>query len=89
MPKKLPMRQCVACRQMRMKKDMIRVVKSPEGEISLDFNGKKPGRGAYLCKDIACLEKAKKTKALQRGFDTLIADEIYDALKDELEAEYG
>ena len=89
MPKKLPMRQCVACRQMRMKKDMIRVVKSPEGEISLDFNGKKPGRGANLCKDIACLEKAKKTKALQRAFDTLIADEIYDALKDELEAEYG
>ena len=65
MPKKIPMRQCVGCREMKEKRALIRVVKSPEGEISLDFRGKKPGRGAYLCPDPACLARARKSKALE------------------------
>lgn len=69
-PKKIPQRQCVGCRTMKNKRDLIRVVKSPEGEISLDFVGKKPGRGAYLCPDGACLARARKTKALERAFET-------------------
>ena len=66
MPKKIPMRQCVGCREMKEKRALIRVVKSPEGEISLDFRGKKPGRGAYLCRDTACLARALKQKQLER-----------------------
>ena len=73
MPKKIPMRQCVGCREMKEKRALIRVVKSPEGEISLDFRGKKPGRGAYLCPDPACLARARKSKALERAFSTALA----------------
>ena len=64
MPKKIPMRQCVGCREMKPKKELIRVVKSPEGEVSLDFKGKTPGRGAYVGPDEACLKRARKAKAL-------------------------
>ena len=78
--RKIPMRQCVGCREMKPKKELIRVVRSPEGEISLDFRGKAPGRGAYLCPDTACLKKAMKSKALDRGFETTIPQEIYEAL---------
>lgn len=78
--RKIPMRQCVGCREMKPKKELIRVVRSPEGEISLDFRGKAPGRGAYLCPDTACLKKAMKSKSLDRGFETTIPQEIYDAL---------
>ena len=78
--KKIPMRQCVGCREMKAKKELIRVVKSPEGAISLDFRGKAPGRGAYLCPDTACLKKATKAKALNRAFETEIPQEIYDDL---------
>ena len=81
MPKKLPMRQCVGCREMRPKKELIRVVKSPEGTVSLDFGGKKPGRGAYVCHDVACLQKARKSRALERAFETAIPAEVYDALE--------
>ena len=59
MQRKIPMRQCVGCREMKPKKELIRVVKSPEGEVSLDFKGKKPGRGAYVCPDPECLKKAR------------------------------
>lgn len=77
MQKKIPMRQCVGCREMKPKKELIRVVKSPQGEISLDFRGKAPGRGAYLCPNGACLKKAIKSKALERGFEMPIPEEIY------------
>ena len=80
MQKKIPMRQCVGCREMKPKKELIRVVKSPEGEISLDFRGKAPGRGAYLCPDAACLKRAIKSRALERAFETAGPTEIYDGL---------
>ncbi len=80
MQKKIPMRQCVGCREMKPKKELIRVVKSPEGAISLDFRGKAPGRGAYVCPDPACLKRAIKSKALERNFETQIPQEIYDGL---------
>ena len=88
-PKKIPQRQCVGCRTMKNKKELIRVVKSPEGEISLDFTGKKAGRGAYLCPDSACLARARKAKALERAFETAIPAEVYDALQAQMEAVDG
>lgn len=84
MPKKLPMRQCVGCREMRPKKELIRVVKSPEGAISLDFRGKMPGRGAYLCPDGACLSRARKSKALERAFAQAIPPEVYERLEEQM-----
>ena len=78
--KKIPMRQCVGCREMKPKKELIRVVRSPEGNVSLDFRGKAPGRGAYLCPDAACLKRAIKAKALSRVFETEIPQQIYDEL---------
>ena len=86
MPKKIPLRQCLGCREMKPKKELIRVVRSPEGEISLDFKGKKPGRGAYLCPDPECLKKAMKSKALDRSLETQIPQEVYDRLSREMEA---
>lgn len=85
MQRKIPMRQCVGCREMKPKKELIRVVKSPEGAISLDFRGKAPGRGAYLCPDAACLKRAIKAKALERAFDLAIPQEIYDSLLQAME----
>ena len=85
MQRKIPMRQCVGCREMKPKKELIRVVKSPEGVISLDFRGKAPGRGAYLCPDAACLKRAIKAKALERAFDLAIPQEIYDSLLQKME----
>ena len=84
MPKKIPLRQCVGCREMKPKPELIRVVKSPEGEVSLDFRGKKPGRGAYVCPQAECLKKARKSRALERAFDTSIPPEVYDAMEAEL-----
>ena len=78
--KKLPQRQCVGCRERKEKRELIRVVRSPEGGISLDFKGKKPGRGAYLCPNSECLKKAIRAKALERAFDTRIPQEILDEL---------
>ena len=89
-PKKIPQRQCLGCREMKNKKDLIRVVRSPEGEISLDFKGKKPGRGAYVCPDAGCLAKARKSKALERAFETAIPTEVYDLLEQQMgEGENG
>ena len=79
MPKKIPMRQCVGCREMKEKR-------APEGEISLDFRGKKPGRGAYLCPDPACLARARKSKALERAFSTALPGEVYEALEGQMKA---
>ena len=86
MPKKIPMRQCLGCREMKAKRELIRVVRSPEGDISLDFRGKKPGRGAYVCPSPACLAKARKSKALERAFSTPIPPEVYEALEAQMEA---
>ena len=83
-PKKIPQRQCVGCREMKDKRELIRVVKSPEGEISLDFRGKKPGRGAYVCPNAECLKKARKSRALERAFSAAIPPEVYDALEQEM-----
>ena len=83
-PKKLPMRQCVGCREMRPKKELIRVVKSPEGAISLDFRGKLPGRGAYLCPDSVCLARARKSKDLERAFAQAIPPEVYERLEEQM-----
>lgn len=79
--KKIPMRQCTGCREMKPKRELIRVVRSPEGEISIDFKGKKPGRGAYICAGEECLKKARKSKALERTFNVAIPEEIYDELQ--------
>ena len=87
MQKKIPMRQCLGCREMKPKATLIRVVRSPEGEISLDGRGKASGRGAYVCKDSGCLKKARKSKALERSLEMQIPDEIYDRLEQEMEAE--
>ena len=85
MQKKIPMRQCLGCREMKPKKELIRVVRSPEGEISLDFKGKASGRGAYICHDPQCLKKAIKSKALERAFSAQIPPEIYDKLNEQME----
>ena len=85
--KKITMRQCVGCREMKPKKELVRVVKSPEGEISMDLRGKAPGRGAYVCRNLECLRRARKSRALERGFDTAIPQEVYDRLEQELEAD--
>ena len=87
MQKKIPMRQCLGCREMKPKRELIRAVRSPDGEISLDFKGKLPGRGAYLCPNPDCLRKAVKAKALERAFSSHIPDEIYEALQRQMEAE--
>ena len=87
MQKKIPMRQCVGCREMRPKKELVRVVKSPEGAISLDFRGKAPGRGAYLCPQAECLKKAIRAKALERAFDTQIPQDVLDELLKTMEAQ--
>lgn len=89
MPKKIPMRQCLGCREMKAKRELIRVVRSPEGEISLDFRGKKPGRGAYVCPSPQCLAKARKSKALERAFSTPIPAEVYEALEAQMEAPHA
>ncbi len=86
MPKKIPIRQCVGCREQKEKRDLIRVVKSPDGEISLDFKGKKPGRGAYLCPSPDCLKRARKAKALERAFEMPLPPEVYSALEKQMEA---
>ena len=83
-PKNIPQRQCVGCREMRDKRELIRVVKSPEGGVSLDFRGKKPGRGAYVCPNAECLKKARKSRALERAFSAAIPPEVYDALEQEM-----
>lgn len=83
--KKIPLRQCVGCREMKPKRELIRVVKSPEGQVSLDFKGKAPGRGAYVCPDVQCLKKAMKAKALERAFTASISQEIYEELLRQME----
>ena len=84
-PRKIPQRQCVGCRTMRDKKELRRVVRTPEGEIVLDLTGKKSGRGAYLCPDPACLKKARRSRALERALEVSIPESVYDELEKEME----
>lgn len=87
MAKKIPMRQCVGCGEMKIKKEMMRVLKTAEGPIVLDTTGKKNGRGAYLCMDKECLVKARKNRGLERSFKMSIPDEIYENLEREFDAD--
>ncbi len=82
--KKVPIRMCIGCREMKPKKELIRIVKSPEGEISIDLRGKKPGRGAYICRDSVCLDKALKNRMLERAFGQKIQQEIHESLFSQL-----
>ncbi len=84
--KKIPIRQCLGCRERFPKRELIRVVRSPEGTLSLDFKGKAPGRGAYLCGKPECLKKARKSKAIERALETAVPDEVYAALEEQMEA---
>ena len=85
--KKIPMRQCMGCREMKPKKELIRVVRSPEGSVSLDFKCKAPGRGAYLCPDLQCLKKARKSGSIGRVLEVEIPAEIYDEMETVMEKE--
>lgn len=83
--KKIPQRKCVGCSEMKDKKALLRIVRSPEGEISLDLTGKKNGRGAYVCNDIECIKKAVKEKRLERALESAIGEEVYQKLLEEFE----
>lgn len=85
MGKKIPLRQCVGCGEMKSKKEMLRVLKTAEGPIVLDATGKKNGRGAYLCLSEECLKKARKNKGLERSFKMSIPEEVYESLEKEFE----
>ncbi len=85
MAKKIPLRQCIGCGEMKSKKEMIRVLKTPEEEILLDATGKKNGRGADLCREKECLVKARKNKGLERSFKMKIPNEVYDNLEKEFD----
>lgn len=85
--KKVPLRKCVGCGEMKPKKELVRVVKSADGELSLDLTGKKAGRGAYICRDLACFQNARKARRLERAFSCQIPAEIYDRMEEELKAD--
>ena len=82
--KKIPMRRCLGCMESFPKKELIRVVRKPDGEVALDFRGKVSGRGAYVCPNEDCLKRARKSRALERAFSTQIPPEVYDALEKEM-----
>ena len=82
--RKVPMRQCVGCKQLKPKKELVRVVKNSEGEISIDLVGKKPGKGAYVCRDIECFKAARKAKSFERSLSCSIPAEIFDSMEAEL-----
>lgn len=86
--KKIPMRMCVGCREMKPKKELIRVVRNAEGAVNIDLIGKAPGRGAYLCKSAMCLDRAVKSRALDRAFEQKVDAELYERLKADFES-YG
>ena len=83
--KKIPERQCLGCNEHKPKSELLRVVRAPDGSISLDFKGKASGRGAYICHDIECLKKARKAKSLDRSLEVPIPEEVYDRLEKEME----
>ena len=82
--KKIPMRMCLGCNEMKPKKELIRAVKSPEGEISIDLTGKKSGRGAYICRSSECFRLARKARRFEKAFSCQISEEVYDAMEKEL-----
>ncbi len=82
--RKIPQRQCLGCNEHKPKKELLRVVRGPEGDISLDFTGKKSGRGAYICQDVRCLRKARKSRRIDRSLDCTVPEEVYDAMEKEL-----
>ncbi len=82
--KKIQMRMCLGCGEMKPKRELIRVVKSKEGDISLDLTGKKSGRGAYICKSVECFEKARKARKFERSFSCMISEDIYNSMEGEL-----
>ena len=82
--RKTPLRRCTGCHEMKSKKEMLRIVRSPEGEFSVDHTSKKSGRGAYVCPEPACFEKAYKTKGLERSFGSAVPAEVYEKLKEEI-----
>ena len=82
--KSIPLRKCTGCQEMKDKRTLVRVVRSENGEFSVDFTGKKPGRGAYICPNLECLEKAKKSKGLERSFKTPVPAEVYEKRREEL-----
>ena len=79
--RKVPLRKCAGCGESKPKKELVRVVRAPDGTVSLDLVGKKPGRGAYVCPDPACLAKARKSKALERAFSAPLPPEVWEALE--------
>ncbi|MCC8067165.1 MAG: YlxR family protein [Clostridiales bacterium] len=84
--KKIPSRKCMGCQEMKNKREMLRVIRTPEGEILLDATGRKNGRGAYICRSRECLEKAIKSKGLERSLKMRIPEETYESLKKEIES---
>ena len=82
--KKIPMRMCLGCGEMKPKRELIRVVKSKGGDISLDLTGKKSGRGAYICKSVECFEKARKARKFERSFSCMISEDLYNSMEGEL-----
>ena len=82
--RKIPVRRCVGCNAQKPKKELVRVVRSPDGTVSVDPTGKKAGRGAYVCRSLDCLKKARKTRRIERSLDCQIPDEVYDAMEKEM-----
>ena len=82
-PRKIPLRTCIACRQEKEKREMLRIVRNAQGEISLDFSGKLPGRGAYICNDEACVKKLRRYKLLHKTFSADVSEEIYARIEEE------
>lgn len=85
--RKIPIRQCLGCNEHKPKNEMIRVVRSPEGEISLDTRGKKSGRGAYICHSVGCLNKARRSRRIERALECAIPEEVYNTMEEELRLE--
>lgn len=87
--KKVPMRLCIGCGELKMKSELVRIVKTVEDEICLDDTGKKNGRGAYICKNVECLSKVMKTRGLDRSYKLPVSKEVYEKLKEEMEVRYN
>ncbi len=87
--KKIPMRQCLGCREMKPKRELVRVVRSPEGVLSLDLRGKASGRGAYVCRSAECLKKAVRSKAIERSLQAPVPEELLAALLEEMGPDHG
>ena len=88
-PRKIPMRQCLGCNEHKPKAELIRIVRSPEGEVSLDLTGKKSGRGAYICRDLKCLKKVRKSGRVAHNLECEISPQVYDRMEAELDASEG